>query len=75
MEVGRIFGQVLKKIRTAKGVSQSELAHLAELDRTYISLIERGLRKPTIDVVFKISEALQLKASFILEQIENYNED
>lgn len=75
MEIEKIFGLVLKELRTQRRVSQSELANLAELDRTYISLLERGLRQPTIETVFKISEALDTKASLIIQKIEKYHED
>jgi len=75
MEIERIFGLVLKEVRTQKNISQNELANLAELDRTYISLLERGLRQPTIETVFKLSEALGLKASSLIQKIEAHNEN
>ena len=75
MEIGQIFGLVLKELRKQKKSSQSELANLAELDRTYISLLERGLRQPTIETIFKIAEALNTKASIIIQKIEKYNEN
>ncbi|MBL7739491.1 MAG: helix-turn-helix transcriptional regulator [Chitinophagaceae bacterium] len=75
MEVDRIFGIVLKELRNQKKISQNDLADLAELDRTYISLLERGLRQPTIETVFKISEALKIKASVLIQKVESYNEN
>ena len=75
MEVERVFGLVLREIRNQKKISQNELADLAELDRTYISLLERGLRQPTIETLFKLGEALKIKASVLIQKIETYNED
>ncbi len=70
MKIEQIFGEVLKEERNKKDISQSELPNLAELDRTYISLLERGLRQPTIETVFKLAEALNLKASDLIQKIE-----
>ena len=42
MEVEQAFGKVLREIRMEKSLSQEELAHVCGLDRTYISLMERG---------------------------------
>lgn len=75
MKIEQIFAEVLKEERNRKNISQSELANLAELDRTYISLLERGLRQPTIETVFKIAEALNLKASTLIQKIEIKNEN
>lgn len=75
MKIEQIFAEVLKEERNRKNISQSELANLAELDRTYISLLERGLRQPTIETVFKLAEALNLKASTLIQKIETKNEN
>lgn len=75
MEIERVFGSVLKEVRNHRKISQSELANLAELDRTYISLLERGLRQPTIETVFKLAEALNTKASLLIQKMEAYNEN
>jgi len=65
-----IYGKTLKDIRTQKGISQQELAFMTELDRTYISMLERNLRQPSLETVFKISDALGLKASEFVGLIE-----
>ncbi|MFI5137993.1 MAG: helix-turn-helix domain-containing protein, partial [Sphingobacteriales bacterium] len=59
----KIFGQVLKNIREENGITQEALALQSELDRTYISLLERGLRMPTIATLFKMAPALKKKPS------------
>lgn len=54
----RILGDNVKALRLAHGLSQEELAFEAELDRTYISQIERGVSNPSVLVLLKISVIL-----------------
>jgi transcriptional regulator with XRE-family HTH domain len=60
-QVAVAFGAVLKAMRTDAGISQENLAELADIDRTYPSLIERGLRQPTIGRVIAIADALRIE--------------
>jgi transcriptional regulator with XRE-family HTH domain len=75
MKIEKIFGLVLKETRSHKRISQNDLALQAELDRTYISLLERGLRQPTLGTIFKLAEALKIKPSLLIQKIEIYNEN
>ena len=52
------FGRNIARIRTEKEFSQDKLAEKADLDRTYLSGIERGVRNPGIKVVIKLARAL-----------------
>ncbi len=63
------FGKILRKKRLSKGLSQNRLALKSDLDRTYISLLERGLRMPTIETLFKIARALEESPSKIVCQL------
>jgi len=56
--VAAAFGEVLRDCRSKAGISQEALAGVADVDRTYISLLERGLRQPTLDTLFKLARAL-----------------
>jgi DNA-binding XRE family transcriptional regulator len=58
-QICRVLGDNVKALRLAHGLSQEELAFQAELDRTYISQIERGISNPSVLVVLKISIALK----------------
>ncbi len=71
MEYEVIFGQVLRRLRNFKGLSQEELASQCGLDRTFISLLERGKRKPTITTIFVIAKNLDIKASNLIKEVEN----
>ncbi len=61
------FGLHIKALRKNRNLSQERLASLSELDRTYISGIERGKRNVSLLNIIKIAEALELKASALLE--------
>jgi transcriptional regulator with XRE-family HTH domain len=56
----------LRKLRRARGWSQEELAHRAEIDRTYISAIERRVYASSIDVLARLAAALELEATELL---------
>ena len=65
-----LIGAVIASHRKAKGLSQEVLSGLAGLDRTHYSKIERGLRSPTIDTLFKIAHALDMPAYELVRSIE-----
>ncbi|MCE4564357.1 helix-turn-helix transcriptional regulator [Maribellus sp. CM-23] len=65
------FGKVIRELREEKKLSQEKLAELCDLDRTYISLLERGLRQPTITTIFKLGKALGISPSKLVEQVED----
>lgn len=52
------FGRNVSRLRNDAGLSQDKLAEKADLDRTYISGIERGIRNPGISVVIRIARGL-----------------
>jgi transcriptional regulator with XRE-family HTH domain len=57
------FGLNVRKQREARGLTQESLAEKADLDQTYISGIERGLRNPSVLSIAKIARALGLSLS------------
>ncbi|PZQ88640.1 MAG: XRE family transcriptional regulator [Leifsonia xyli] len=57
----------LLRLRAERGLSQDELAHLADVHRTYMSSLERRRRNATIDVLYKIASALDLPFSALFE--------
>ncbi len=64
------IGHIIRELREQKGLTQEELSGFATLDRTHYSKIERGLRSPTIDTIFKISFALDMKPHELIQVIE-----
>jgi transcriptional regulator with XRE-family HTH domain len=67
----KILGSVIKQIREEKQISQEVLSGLANMNRSYLSKIELGLRNPTISVLYKIADALNVNASDILRDVES----
>ena len=63
MNIKQKFGTNLKKLRLAQGLSQEKLALIADLDRTYIPSIEKGLRNVSITVAEKLAFALNTDIS------------
>lgn len=61
---------VLRNKRIECGLTQEELAHQCNVDRTYISMLERKKRKPTLNVIFKLCETLKILPSDFLKEIE-----
>lgn len=57
------FGLRLRALRTERGWSQEEFAHRAELDRTYVSGVERGVRNPTLDVITRLAQTLDVEVA------------
>ncbi len=68
--LSEIFGKVLREMREAKKISQEKLAEYSDLDRTYISLLERGMKQPTITTIFKLAKALKTDPSLIIRKLE-----
>jgi len=56
----------LKKIREEKNISQSKLAILAGISRSYVSEIESGKKTPSLDMLERIAEALEVCTSLLL---------
>ena len=65
------FGFALKECRKRKGISQEELAFSCDLDRTYISLLERNVKAPTLTTLSKISSALSVSMTTLISLAEN----
>ena len=66
MDIREILAINLRKLRQARGLSQEELAHRAEIDRTYISALERSVYAAGIDVVDRLAQALGVEAADLL---------
>ena len=65
-----IVGQVIQRFREQKKQSQELVSGFAGIGRTHLSAIERGERKPTLETLFKIADALGVKPSALIAAIE-----
>lgn len=66
-DLRNILASNMRRIRKEKGYSQEELAFMAEVDRTYISLIERRVNSIGIDKLEQIANALSVEAYILLK--------
>lgn len=66
VDIRKILGANLKRLRTAKGWSQEDYAFEAGIHRTYISDIERGARNPTIEVLVKLAKPLGVEPADLI---------
>jgi len=66
-----IVGKVIQEFREKKNLSQEVVSGLADIGRTHLSAIERGVRKPTLETFFKICGAMDVKPSVVIKEIEN----
>ncbi len=64
------FGRVMRRRREHQRVSQEQLAFRAGLHRTYVSMLERGLRNPSLTVISKLSGALGTTMASLLGAVE-----
>ena len=70
MELNDSFANALKKLRSDKGLSQEELAFKANLHRTYISQLERGLKSPTLNTLYILAHVLGVSLAEFINLIE-----
>jgi transcriptional regulator with XRE-family HTH domain len=66
MDIRRRVGENVKRLRTAAGLSQEQFAFEAEMHRTYVSGVERGIRNPTVTVLDRMAQALKVKPQDLL---------
>lgn len=62
------FGMVLKKLRSALNLSQEKLGFSCGLDRTFISLLERGKRQPSLTSILALADALGVPPEELLRK-------
>lgn len=68
--VDQALGQALRKLRTERGWSQSELALRVQMDRNYLSLIELGRNSPSVRMLVRLCAALDVKAADVLTDVD-----
>jgi transcriptional regulator with XRE-family HTH domain len=74
MSIAVYFGRVVKQLREEARYSQEVLADKANLNRTYLGEVERGVAVPSLATINKIATALNLPASQLVALSENHQE-
>ena len=70
MEPDQAFGQALRHARTKRKWTQTDLALRAGVDRNYVSLIELGRNSPSVRLMFRLCDALDIAPSDMLKEVE-----
>ncbi|WP_159879076.1 helix-turn-helix domain-containing protein [Aquitalea denitrificans] len=70
MEPEVAFGRALRKLRKNREMSQEVLAFEAGVERNYVSLLELGRNSASVNVIFKLAKALEIRPSQLIEAAE-----
>ncbi len=70
MEPEVAFGIVLRKLRQRQALSQEALAHKADMERNYVSLLELGRNSASLKVIFKLAQALNVSVAELMKLVE-----
>lgn len=71
-----MFGEELRKAREKAGLTQEQLAFKAGVHRTYVSLLERDIKSPTLNTLFRLCVAMEVSAGKLIAKVEkDMNED
>ncbi len=65
-----MFGEELRKARDKAGLTQEQLAFKAGVHRTYVSLLERDVKSPTLNMLFRLCAAMETSASKLIAKVE-----
>ena len=67
MDVVELLGKNVRHYRKLRGMTQEELAHSADMKRTYVSDLERGTRNPSVRALGRLADALKVDTSALLQ--------
>jgi transcriptional regulator with XRE-family HTH domain len=75
LTIENAFGQVIRELRKAKNYSQEKLAEKSNLDRTFISHLERGTKQPSLITIFQLAKALGISPAALILLVEEKIEE
>ena len=67
----KAFGKVIAEIRAKRGISQEQLAEAIDSTNVYISLLENGLRKPSLNATILIAQSLEIKPDILVRDVND----
>ena len=70
MEPAEAFGLVLRELRIKNGLTQEGLGFEAEIQRTYVSILELGQQQPSLTTILKVAGALGVSAGELVQMVE-----
>ncbi|MCX5821649.1 MAG: helix-turn-helix transcriptional regulator [Deltaproteobacteria bacterium] len=72
--LGKAFGVVLRRLRQERGISQEGLGFESGYHRTYISLLERGQKSPSLQTIFRLANTLKIHPAELIRQVDSETE-
>lgn len=70
LQIRKKFGRVIRMRRKQMRISQEEFAHRANIHRTYVSMLERGVSNPTLSVIADMAKALKTTITSLVQEAE-----
>jgi transcriptional regulator with XRE-family HTH domain len=65
--IGVVFGATVRRLRERHGWTQEQLAELAEMSATYVGFVERGENVPTLTIIFRLADALEVTPAELID--------
>ena len=69
-DLRQVFAANLRRLRHAKGISQEDLAYEADVNRTYLSKLEKGVSYPGLEIIAKLADTLGVEPAELLMRPE-----
>lgn len=70
----RITGQIIGQLRVSQGLSQETLSGLAGIARSHLAIIENGSKSANVNTLWRISTALRIRLSYLIQIVEEHHE-
>ena len=67
MDLRQVFAANLRRLRHRRGLSQEDLAHEADVNRTYMSKLEKGASYPGLEIIGKLAKVLEVEPAELLK--------
>lgn len=67
--IGEVFGRIIRRLRESHGWTQEELAERAEISATYLGFIERGENVPTLPLILRLADALDVSPGRLIDEV------
>ncbi len=71
-KVKKAFGKALQEIRKKRGFSQLDVSTASDLDRAYMSELERGLKNPSLETIFRLADAIGISATELVKKTSEF---
>jgi transcriptional regulator with XRE-family HTH domain len=66
-----VFGKAIKNLRLARELTQNDIADMINSERSHISDIERGIKSPSLSMIFRLAEALQIPSGELVQLVDD----